>query len=151
MGTIIRSVPLGRQCEPLDPVFVTREECAALVKVLSRRSADDPHPSITTWLNTLAHLGVVNFFAFYSSPVFNLPEPRFCHFAVRCKRCGEAISAPIETMPDTWIVAEYPLCGERRAYLPADVFRGQTLPQVAGCREREAPCSTLMPTGTVCS
>ena len=29
------------------------------------------------------------------------------------------------TMPDTWIIAECPLCGERRAYLPGDIFRGR--------------------------
>jgi hypothetical protein len=28
-------------------------------------------------------------------------------------------------MPDTWIVAECPLCGERRSYLPPDIFRGR--------------------------
>ena len=26
-------------------------------------------------------------------------------------------------MPDSWVVALCPLCGERRAYLPADIFR----------------------------
>jgi len=28
-------------------------------------------------------------------------------------------------MPDTWIVAECALCGERRRYLPNDIFRGR--------------------------
>jgi hypothetical protein len=25
-------------------------------------------------------------------------------------------------LPDSWIVAEYPLCGEKRWYLPEDIF-----------------------------
>lgn len=37
MRRIIRDVRLGCQREQLDPVFVTREECAALVEVLLRR------------------------------------------------------------------------------------------------------------------
>jgi hypothetical protein len=28
-------------------------------------------------------------------------------------------------MPDSWIIAECPLCGEKRRYLPADIFRGR--------------------------
>jgi hypothetical protein len=57
--------------------------------------------------------------------MFNTPEPRLCDFVVRCKRCAESIPAPVLTMPDTWIVADCPLCGERRAYLPGDIFRGR--------------------------
>jgi hypothetical protein len=56
--------------------------------------------------------------------VFNLPQPRPCDYTIRCKGCAEAVPAPVGTMPDTWIVAECPLCGERRRYLPADIFRG---------------------------
>lgn len=37
----------------------------------------------------------------------------------------ENIPAPVETMPDTWIVADYALCGGRRRYLPPDIFRGR--------------------------
>ena len=29
------------------------------------------------------------------------------------------------TMPDAWIVVECPLCGERRSYLPPEIFRGR--------------------------
>ena len=64
------------------------------------------------------------FFAYYGI-VFGLPAVRMCDFAVRCKRCGEVIPAPVESMPDTWIVAECALCGERRRYLPNDIFRGR--------------------------
>lgn len=61
----------------------------------------------------------------YTSLVWNLPEARLCDFTVRCKGCGENIQAPVLTMPDSWIVADCPLCGERRAYLPPDIFRGR--------------------------
>jgi len=57
--------------------------------------------------------------------VWNLPASRVCDYTVRCKGCGENIPAPVETMPDTWIVAECPLCGARRRYLPPDIFRGR--------------------------
>ncbi len=63
----------------------------------------------------------------YTVPVWNLPQPRLCDFAIRCKGCGEIIPAPVGTMPDSWIVAECPLCGQRRRYLPSEIFRG-TLP-----------------------
>jgi hypothetical protein len=45
-------------------------------------------------------------------------------FCIECKRCRATIAAPIQTMPDTWIVAACPLCGERRRYLPAELFNG---------------------------
>ena len=61
----------------------------------------------------------------YDGRVWNLPESRLCDFAVKCKGCCENIPAPVLTMPDSWIVAECPLCGERRAYLPLDIFRGR--------------------------
>lgn len=56
--------------------------------------------------------------------MFKLPQPRICAYTIRCKACAEAIPAPFGTMPDTWIVAPCPLCGENRRYLPADIFRG---------------------------
>ena len=61
----------------------------------------------------------------YTIHVFMLPESRFCDYTVRCKECGENIPAPVRTMPDTWIIADCPLCGQRRAYLPPDIFRGR--------------------------
>jgi hypothetical protein len=56
--------------------------------------------------------------------MFNLPTTRRCDFTIRCKGCGENIPAPVLTMPDTWIVAECPLCGVKRRYLPVEIFRG---------------------------
>jgi hypothetical protein len=48
----------------------------------------------------------------------------FVTMRLSCKKCGENIPAPVKTMPDTWIVAVCPLCCQRRAYLPTDIFRG---------------------------
>jgi hypothetical protein len=56
---------------------------------------------------------------------FGPPSPRLCDFAIHCKRCGETIPAPVQTLPDTWIVAACPLCGERRRYVPSEIFRGR--------------------------
>ena len=32
-------------------------------------------------------------------------------------------------MPDSWIAAQCPLCGEKRNYLPSEIFRRQSLVQ----------------------
>jgi hypothetical protein len=61
----------------------------------------------------------------YTDPVWQLPESHICDYTVRCKGCGENIPAPVMTMPDTWIVAECPLCCQRRSYLPPEIFRGR--------------------------
>jgi hypothetical protein len=58
--------------------------------------------------------------AFFPSDEAGCP----CDFVVTCKRCREAIPAPIQTMPDTWIVVICPLCGDTRRYLPAQIYRG---------------------------
>jgi len=57
--------------------------------------------------------------------VWQLPQSHICDYTVRCKGCGENIPAPVMTMPDTWIVADCPLCHQRRSYLPAEIFRGR--------------------------
>jgi hypothetical protein len=46
-------------------------------------------------------------------------------FLIVCKGCQQNIPAPVQTLPGSWIVAECPLCGEKRRYLPADIFQGQ--------------------------
>ena len=56
--------------------------------------------------------------------MWNQPQTRLCDFAIQCKGCGETIPAPVGTMPDSWIVAECPLCGQKRRYLPTEIFRG---------------------------
>lgn len=64
------------------------------------------------------------FFA-YTIPMWNLPAATFCDYTIRCKRCAENIPAPVRTMPDTWIIAACPLCGQSCYYLPTDIFRGR--------------------------
>ena len=61
----------------------------------------------------------------YTRDVWQLPESRICDYTVRCKGCGENIPAPVMTMPDTWIIADCPLCHQRRAYLPPEIFQGR--------------------------
>jgi hypothetical protein len=73
---------------------------------------------------------MIRFLFAYAVPVFNLPETRPCDFTIRCKRCVENIPAPVQTMPDTWVVVMCPLCRERRRYLPADIFRGNLSPKL---------------------
>ena len=63
-------------------------------------------------------------FAYTGAMAFNIPSTRRSDFTIRCKGCQENIPAPVETMPDTWIIAVCPLCGERRRYLPTEIFRG---------------------------
>ena len=71
-------------------------------------------------------------FAFYSlytvlimASSFHGPPARLHNFVITCKRCKENIAAPVQTMPDTWIMAKCPLCHEKRRYLPAEIFRGR--------------------------
>jgi len=45
-------------------------------------------------------------------------------FVIACKGCRSHIPAPVETMPDDWIIAKCPRCGEKRRYVPADIFQG---------------------------
>jgi len=61
----------------------------------------------------------------YNGEVWNLPDSRLCDYTISCKGCGENIPAPVQTMPDTWIVADCPLCGVKRRYMPTDIFRGK--------------------------
>jgi hypothetical protein len=44
---------------------------------------------------------------------------------IRCKRCGQNIPAPVETLPAQPIAAKCPLCEEHRRYLPSEVFQGR--------------------------
>jgi hypothetical protein len=45
-------------------------------------------------------------------------------FVIVCKGCQQNIPAPVQTMPDSWIIADCTLCGAKRRYLPADIFQG---------------------------
>ena len=46
-------------------------------------------------------------------------------FVIVCKGCKQNIPAPVQTLPDSWIVAECPLCDEKRRYVPTDIFKGR--------------------------
>ena len=61
----------------------------------------------------------------YAVRVFNPPDSRRRDFIANCKGFGENIPAPVQAMPDTWIIAHRPLYSERRAYLPTEIFRGR--------------------------
>ena len=67
----------------------------------------------------------------YTDLVFLLPPTRLHDFTICCKDCGANIPAPVETMPSSWIVAQCPLCGGKRPYLPNDIFRGRLSKQLA--------------------
>ncbi len=46
------------------------------------------------------------------------------------------LALPVETMPDNWIVAACPLCGQRRRYLPSEIFRGSLSHKFLGGQHR---------------
>jgi hypothetical protein len=74
--------------------------------------------------NCMDDCGLFRLMFAYTDAMFNIPTSRCCDFTIRCKGCGENVQAPVQTLPDTWIVGECPLCGARRRYLPAEIFRG---------------------------
>ena len=57
--------------------------------------------------------------------MFQGPPARLHDFVVTCKGCHQNIAAPVETLPDSWIIAQCPQCKEKRRYLPAEIFRGR--------------------------
>jgi hypothetical protein len=57
--------------------------------------------------------------------MFDGPTPGVHPFVIVCKGCQQNIPAPVQTMPDSWIIADCPLCGAKRRYLPADIFQGR--------------------------
>jgi hypothetical protein len=57
--------------------------------------------------------------------MFHPPASQTHDYVICCKGCRENIPALVQTMPDDWIIATCPLCGEKRRYLPAEIFRGR--------------------------
>jgi len=57
--------------------------------------------------------------------MFHGPTTDTHPFVIACKGCQQNIPAPVESMPDSWIIADCPLCGAKRRYLPADIFQGR--------------------------
>jgi hypothetical protein len=66
----------------------------------------------------------------YTVRVFDLPDVRLCDYTVRYKGCGENVPAPVETLSSSWIIAQCPLCEERRYYLPSEIFGGRLFPRL---------------------
>jgi hypothetical protein len=117
-GACLRDL-IGGGVSPSLPGF--RKTVTRIVTVLPLKRKSDPALGRNGEKTTPVHIFV--FFA-YTVRVFNLPHSRRCEFAIRCKGCGETIPAPVGTMPDSWIVADCPLCGSKRRYLPTEIFRG---------------------------
>jgi len=69
--------------------------------------------------------GYIRFIFAYTVSMFHAPTSGTHPFVIVCKGCEQNIPAPVETMQDSWIVADCPLCNEKRRYLPADIFRGR--------------------------
>ena len=46
-------------------------------------------------------------------------------FVVACKKCRRDIPTGVGDFPFQSIVVECPLCGEKRRYLPSEVFLGR--------------------------
>lgn len=61
----------------------------------------------------------------YTVLVFHAPTSGLYPFVIVCKGCHRNIPAPVEAIPDSWIIAACPLCGEHRRYLPNDIFQGR--------------------------
>jgi hypothetical protein len=72
----------------------------------------------------------------YTDPVFHAPTSGLYPFVIVCKGCHENIPAPVETLPDDWVIAECPLCGQKRRYLPTEIFQGRLSHLVAVPRVR---------------
>jgi hypothetical protein len=72
----------------------------------------------------------VQIFAF-TSPIircmgFGFPVMERKQFVVECKLCRREVPAGVVSFPFQSIVADCPLCGERRRYLPSEVFLGKS-------------------------
>jgi hypothetical protein len=61
----------------------------------------------------------------YTVSMFHGHTPGVHPFVVNCKGCQQNFAAPVQTLPNSWIVAECPLCCEKSRYLTADIFRGR--------------------------
>ena len=70
---------------------------------------------------------VIYTFAFYSPmllPMFQGPSARKT-FVVACKKCRRDVPTGVGEFPFPSIVVECPLCGEKRRYLPSEIFLGR--------------------------
>jgi len=67
----------------------------------------------------------------YNGSMSPTPTSAIHPFVIECKGCRKSIPAPVQTLPDDWIIANCPLCGEKRRYLPAEIFCGRLSPELA--------------------
>jgi hypothetical protein len=56
--------------------------------------------------------------------MFILPTNRTL-FVVTCKRCRRDVPSGLTKFPFQSIVVDCPLCGEKRRYIPSEVFLGK--------------------------
>ncbi len=98
-------------------------EGARLESVFRGNSNVGSNPTLSARI--IAFSTAYSLFIRYNDSMFHGPPQRLHDFVIRCKGCGEHIAAPVETMPSGWIINTCPLCGERRKYLPAEIFRGR--------------------------
>jgi hypothetical protein len=80
---------------------------------------------LTARIRILCALDIFAFCSPILSLVFHASTSGLYPFVIVCKRCHQNIPAPVETIPDSWIIAACPLCGEQRRYLPIDIFQGR--------------------------
>jgi len=97
-------------------------------------------PGPEVWANPLnpgscqaqtAGSGDIRLIFVYTDPMFRVPTSGIRPFAIACKGYRDNIPAPFETSPGSWIVAECPLCGERRRYLPRRHLPRPAIPRAA--------------------
>jgi hypothetical protein len=51
--------------------------------------------------------------------MFHTPTSGLHPFVIACTGFHEDIAGPVATLPDDWIIATCPLCGQKRRYVPA--------------------------------
>ena len=94
-----------------------RQSCVPLAASPSRTSLTSlRHGRIPTWS-----------FAFYSPMLLSMFQgpPARKTFVVACKKCRRDVPTDVGEFPFQPIVVECPLCGEKRRYLPSEVFLGR--------------------------
>jgi rRNA maturation endonuclease Nob1 len=69
------------------------------------------------------HKDIRLLFAYNALVGFGIQERKL--FVVECKRCRRNVAAGVQEFPFQSIVVFCPLCGERRQYLPSDVYLGR--------------------------
>jgi RNase P subunit RPR2 len=48
-------------------------------------------------------------------------------FVIACKKCRRDVTTGVTEFPFQSIVIECPLCGEKRRYLPSEIFLGESI------------------------